>query len=130
MDIIGISIAIIAVTLIILAGFMISAFIEIKKMAIALQEFISQTETDMKPLLRDLHKSLSDINVLTAGTSERVEDVKDFMEAIGDTGRNLRTINHVVGAVSGTLAGTSAWITGARVAGKFIIDKIGKKKRR
>jgi uncharacterized protein YoxC len=126
--IVGISAAVAAITLVVLAGFMIPAFVEIRKTAAATREFITQTETELKPALKELHETLAGLRVLTEGAADKVEDVHSFMEALGDTGRNLRTINNIVGAVAGVMASSSIWLTGAKVAGKFIVDRFSKKR--
>jgi hypothetical protein len=64
---------------------------------------------------------------MTAEAAEKTGDMKLFMEALGDTGRNLRTINTVVGAVAGVLSTSSLWITGAKAAGKLILARFSKK---
>jgi hypothetical protein len=50
------------------------------------------------------------------------------MDAIGDTGRGLRTINSVIGTVAGVMSRSTLWLTGAKVTGSFILDKIIKKR--
>lgn len=128
MDIVGISVLIMALTLVVLAAFMIPAFIEIRRTATAVRSFLVCTESELRPALQDLQVALADLKTLTAEASTKTEDVKTFMEALGETGRNLRTINRVVGSVSGALASSSLWVTGARVAGKLILERIKKKR--
>lgn len=127
--VIGVAVLVMAATMVVLAAFMIPAFIEIRKTAAAVREFVAGTESELKPVLHELHKTLNELKSITEGAATKTEDVKLFMEALGDTGRNLRTINHVVGAVAGVLASSSAWMTGARVAGKFILDRLATKRR-
>jgi len=50
------------------------------------------------------------------------------MEELGNAGRNLRTINNVVGTVAGVLGGSTLWVTGAKVAGKYLIERISRKR--
>ncbi len=114
----------IAITMVVLAAFMIPTFIEIRKTAIALREATARAEGEFKPVLHELHKTLSELKVLVEGAAARTDDVKSFMEALGDTGRNLRTINHVMGAVAGVLASTSAWAVGFKVAGRVILERL------
>ena len=121
---INLAVAVVAVTMVVLAAFMIPAFIEIRKTAIALRQTSERAESEFKPVLHELHKTLTELKCLVGGAAARTEDVVSFMEALGDTGRNLRTINHVVGAVAGVLASSSAWMTGARVAGKVILERL------
>ncbi len=127
MDIIPIAVVVVAVTLVVLAAFIIPTLLEIKKTAAATREFLSCTESELRPVIKELHETLADLKVLTQGAADKVEDVQTFMEAVGDAGRNLRTINTVVGSVAGLLGSSSIWITGARVAGKLILERMTKK---
>jgi uncharacterized protein YoxC len=127
--IIDLAVAVMAVTLAVVAAFMIPAFIEIRKTAAATREFITFTESELNPALKELRETLFELKRISGAVASRTDDLNTFMEAMGDTGRNLRTINNVVGAVAGAVAGSSAWITGARVAGKFIIGRLSQKRR-
>jgi uncharacterized protein YoxC len=127
--IIDLAVAVMAVTLAVVAAFMIPAFIEVRKTAAATREFITYTEGELKPALKELRETLAEMQSVTEVVASRTGDIKTFMEALGDTGRNLRTINNVIGAVAGVVAGSSAWITGARVAGKLILERFSKKRR-
>ncbi len=126
MDVIAISVAVVAVTFVILAAFTIPTFIEARKTAIAAREFLSRTEMELQPVLNDLREIITDVKLIT-NAAENAGDVKQFMESLGDTGRCLKTINTVVGKVVGTLAASSLWLTGAKVAGKFMLDRFQKK---
>lgn len=128
MVLINIAALIVAVAVVLLVIVLIPLIRELKATAVALREFVVTVETDIQPTMRELHTALADLNVLTAGAAEKVDDIKCFMSAVGETGRGLQTISTVVGSVAGTLTKTSAWITGAKVAGSFLCDKLSKKK--
>jgi len=127
MDIAGIAVVVMAVTLVVLAGAMIPAFIEIRKTAVASRETLSRIEAELQPVLRELRETLAGTKLIVEETAANREDVTTFMEALGDTGRSLRTINNVAGSVAGVLASSSLWLTGARVAGKFMFDRLLRK---
>jgi len=118
----------VAITLVVLAAFMIPAFIEIRKTAASLREFIAGADSELKPVIHELHQTITELKILTEGASSKSEDMKSFMEALGDTGRNLRTINSFVGTVAGILATSSVWVVGARAAGKLILERLSKRK--
>lgn len=128
MVVIGISVTVMAVTLVVLACFMIPAFIEIRKTAVASREFLSCVEKDIKPVLHNLQDTLNDLKIITEEASSKVEDVGLFMEGLGNTGRTMRTLNTVVGGVTGMMTKSSLWVTGAKVAGKLVVDRILKKR--
>lgn len=129
MEIISIAAAVIAGTMLLLVVFLIPAILEIRRTATATREFIATIETDIKPVLTDLQVAIADLKVVTEGISGKVGEVESFMDAVGDTGRNLRTINSIVGTVSGVLSGSSVWMTGVKVASSYLMDRILKKKR-
>lgn len=130
MDIItSLAVLVIAITLVALAGFTIPALIEIRKTAAALREFIANADRELGSALKELREILADLRLLSGETADQVEDVKLFMEEVGNAGRNLRTINSVVGVLAGACARTSIWLSGAKVAGKFLIDKFTEKRR-
>ncbi|WP_243369990.1 DUF948 domain-containing protein [Geotalea sp. SG265] len=128
MIVIGISVTVMAITLVVLACFMIPAFVEIRKTAVASREFIACVEKDMKPVLQNLQGALTDLKVITEEASSKIEDVGLFMEELGNAGRTIRTINSVVGSVTGLMSKTSLWMTGAKVAGKILVDRITNKR--
>jgi uncharacterized protein YoxC len=126
--IISLAVVLVAVVLVVLAAFMIPAIIEVRKTAAAIREFTTYTESELKPVLQELHQTLSDLKEIADVAATGTEDVRSFVTGLGEMGRHLRTINHVVGGVAGVLAGSSAWITGARVASRFIMDRVSKKR--
>lgn len=127
MVVISTAVVIVAITFVILAVFAIPAFIEARKTAVAAREFLARTDTELQPALKSLHLIIHDLKEMTAEATEKSGDLKLFMEALGDTGRNLRTINTVVGAVAGVLSASSLWMTGARAAGRLILERFSKK---
>jgi len=119
----------VAITLVVLAAFLIPAFIEIRKTAASLRDFITCADSELKPVLHELHQTITELKIIAEVAASKSEDMKTFMEALGDTGRNLRTINHVVGSVAGVLASSSAWVVGARAAGKLIFERLSRKRK-
>ncbi len=129
MTIISLAAAVVAITMVVLAAVLIPAVIEIRKTAEATRDFISRTDAELKPILSELRATLVDLKALTGGIAENVDELKTFMGAVGETGRGLKTIGTIVGSVSGLLASSSLWLSGAKVAGKFLVEKFVKKGR-
>jgi len=126
---IGLAAVVVAITLVVLAAFTVPALIEIRKTTASLREFITSADSELKPVLHELQQTLTELKIITEGIASRTEDVKSFMEGVGDTGRNLRKINSVVGGVAGVLASSSAWAVGAKAAGRFILERLSKKRK-
>jgi hypothetical protein len=60
--------------------------------------------------------------------AEYNDDVKRFMTELGATGDHLHTINRSVGIATNVLNTTSVWATGAKAAGKYVIERYLKKR--
>ena len=128
MTLIGIAAAIAAIALILLVAFIIPVLIEIRKTVVTTRETLATIETDLRPVLKELRETLADVKAITGEVTERADNIKEFMEAVGDTGRGLRTINSVIGTVAGVVSRSTLWLTGAKVAGSFIMDRITKRR--
>lgn len=128
MSVTAIAVVVLALALVVLVAFMIPTLIEIRKAAADLRSFVNQAGGELKPVLLELERTLADLRMVTEGIAEKREEVQTFMEAVGDTGRNIRTINAVVGSIAHAAASSSVWITGARTAGKFIAERLIKKR--
>lgn len=129
MTILSLAAAVVAITMVVLAAVLIPAVNEIKKTAEATRDFINRTDAELKPILSEMRATLADLKALTGGVAENVDDLKTFMGAVGETGRGLKTISSVVGSVAGLFASSSLWLSGAKVASKFMWEKLAKKGR-
>lgn len=126
---ISLAVVIAAITFVALVAFMIPAIIEIRKTAVAIRETSARAENELKPVIQELHKTLLEVRSFAEKAATKTENVVSLMEALGDTGRNLRKINNVVGTAAGVLASSSAWIVGAKVAGRFILERLSRKRK-
>jgi uncharacterized protein YoxC len=129
MIIINIAAIVVAIAVVALVVALIPLIRELKATAVTVREIAVRMETDIQPTIKELHETLSDLNLLTAGAAEKVEDVQCFMSAVGETGRGLRTISSLVGGAATALSKSSLWLTGAKVAGSFMVDRFIKKRR-
>lgn len=129
MVIINIAALVVAIAVVALVVALIPLIRELKATAVALRVLAVNVETDIQPTIKELHDALIDLNVLTAGAADKVEDIKCFMSAVGETGRGLRTISNFVGGAAGAIAKSSMWLTGAKAAGTYVLDRFTKKGR-
>ena len=128
MFVISIAAAVVAASVVVLVAVIVPAVMEMRKAAQAVREFVQHTDEELKPLMRDLGVAIANMKTVTDAAAEQVDDVKEMMSAIGETGRGLRTISYVVGSVSSGLARSSMWISGAKVACSIIKDRFSKKR--
>jgi len=122
--------AVTAVTLVVLAICLIPVLMEMKKAAISLRSAAESLQEEVKPLIKELRETVADIQVVTNSAAANADGVNMLLSELGHAGHNIRMINKVIGIASEVVAGSSAWMTGAKVAGKYIADRLMKIKNR
>jgi len=128
MSLTGIALIIIAVSILILVLALLPAIGTVKRTAASVGSLSDMVQTELKPTLRELTAILTELKTVGGGIAEHTDDVTRFMTALGETGSNLSTINRSVSVVTGVLTTTSTWATGAKVAGKYLLERYLKKK--
>jgi len=121
--------AVTALTLLALAIALIPVLMEMKRTAESLRAASETLLLDVKPLIKELRETVADIQVVTSSAAANADGVNMLLEELGHAGHNVRMINRVIGVASEVVANSSAWMTGARVAGKYIADRLIKKHR-
>lgn len=122
-----IALIVMAVALCILVLTLIPTFLTIKRTAAAIGDLAQMVESELKPTLNELTGVLAELKTIGGGIAEYNDDVKRFMSELGNAGNNLHTINRTVGVVTDVLNTTTVWATGAKVAGKYLIERYLKK---
>ncbi len=130
MLIIGVATIVVALALVVLTCFAIPVLIELRRTLTELRQFTASTEEQLKPLMQELHARLDDLKSLTRDAADRVEEVRSFTEAVGETGHHVRNVNAILAAATSVISSSTMWLTGAKVAGRFIIDRFSKKRGR
>ncbi|MDD2736116.1 MAG: DUF948 domain-containing protein [Desulfuromonadaceae bacterium] len=128
MPLTGVALIIIAVAICVLVLTLIPTLLTIKRTAASVGELADMVKGELQPTLQELTSVLTELKTVSGGVAEHTEDVICLMSALGESGRNLRTINRAVGVVSSVVTASSVWTTGARAAGKYILDRYLKKR--
>jgi uncharacterized protein YoxC len=128
MSLTGIALLIIAVAFLILVVTLIPAILTVKRTAASVGSLYEMVHKELRPTILELTAVLVEIKTVSNEIAEHSDDVRRFMTALGETGTNLSTINRSVGVVTGVLSTTSAWATGAKVAGKYVLERYLKKR--
>jgi uncharacterized protein YoxC len=111
-----------------LVATLIPTILTIKRTSETLGTLGEMLQKELKPTIQELTSVLSELKTVGGGIAKHNDDVNIFMSALGETGANLHTINKSVGAVTTVLNTTSIWATGAKVAGKYVIERYFKKR--
>uniref|UniRef100_C6E054 DUF948 domain-containing protein n=1 Tax=Geobacter sp. (strain M21) TaxID=443144 RepID=C6E054_GEOSM len=116
--------AVTAVTLLVLAICLIPVLAELKKAAVLMQEATDSLQQELKPLIKDLRDTVADIQVVTSSAAANADGVNMLLSELGHAGHNIRMINKVLGIASNVASNYTVWLTGAKVAGQFIADRL------
>lgn len=118
----------IALSILILVVTLVPVILTVKRTAASVGSLYDMIQKELKPTIQELTALLAELKTVSSGVAEHTDDVKRFMTALGETGTNLSTINRSVSVVTGVLNSTSAWVTGAKVAGKYVLERYLKKR--
>jgi uncharacterized protein YoxC len=121
--------AVTAISIVVLAVYLIPVMSELKRTAQSLRSVSETLQVELLPLIKELRQTVADVQTVTGATAANIDGVNLLLEELGHAGHNIRMINRVIGVASQVVATSSAWISGAKVAGKFIADKVMNKNR-
>ncbi len=128
MTLTGIALIIITIAICILVVTLVPTILAARRSFESVGALSEMVHKELKPTIQELTSVLSELKTVGGGVVEHTDDVKRFMSALGETGTNLHTINRTVGAVTNVLSTTSVWATGAKVAGKYVLESYLKKR--
>jgi uncharacterized protein YoxC len=127
MSLLALAAAAVALAVVVLVLFLIPTILEMRKALAALRSLIQVTEERLEPALVEMREVLADLRIVADATASRAEEVKTVMTALGDTGENIHRINGLISGAMDILHKPAALVTGAKAAGKYILDKMRKK---
>jgi uncharacterized protein YoxC len=122
MTTIGIVLLVIAVALCLLLIAFIPALVAVRRAAVSVAALSDMVNNELKPTIRELTATISELKTVGNGVAEHTGDVKRFMYALGETGDNLHNINRSINSVTSVLCTTSVWVTGLKVAGNYLLE--------
>ena len=112
-----------ALALVVLVLFLIPTIISVKRTAESVAVLAELLTSELKPTIKELNEVLAELKTVGSGVAEHTDDLKKFMSALGETGEQISTVNRSVGMVTNVLGQANAWATGAKVAGKFLLER-------
>lgn len=128
MTLTGIALIIITIAICILVVTLIPTILAARRTFESVGALSEMVQKELQPTIQELTSVLAELKTVGGGVVEHTDDVKRFMSALGETGTNLHSINRTMGVVTTVLNTTSVWATGAKVAGKYMIERYLKKR--
>jgi uncharacterized protein YoxC len=112
-----------ALALALLVLFLIPAILSVKRTAESVTVLADLLSSELKPTIRELNEVLAELKTVGSSLAEHTADLQKFMAALGETGDQMTTINRSMCLVTGLFGQAGVWATGAKVAGKFLLDR-------
>ena len=128
MSITEIALIVIAVSFVILVLTLLPAIASLKRTTASVGSLSDMIQLELRPTLQELTAVMKEMRAVGVEMAQHTDDLNRFMTALGETGVNLSTLNRTVGVVAGVISSTSAWTVGAKVAGKYVIERYFKKR--
>lgn len=107
---------------------LIPTILAVKRAVTSVASLSEMMNNELRPTIKELTSVLVELKTVGGGVAEKTDDVKRFMASLGETGDNLHSINRSVAVVTGVLGSTSAFVTGAKVTGKYLMERYLKKR--
>lgn len=98
----SIFLGVITFAFLVLVGFVVYVFLEVKITLISLRQYMAATEDILKSTAEELHISLRSLQKITDNVGIVTDDVKEFSASLRQIGRNAKQLSSVVGTVTTT----------------------------
>jgi uncharacterized protein YoxC len=106
-------------------GFLIYAIMEIRRLAITVNEFIRGTEERLSPVLLETELSLRSLRKITDNVGVVTENVRTLSDAAQDVAVNIRALSSIVNSVGeGVALRASGVRAGVTTALNVLINQI------
>jgi uncharacterized protein YoxC len=89
-------VGLIALAVVVLAGFIISLIIELKKTAYSLREFLTRGEESIKLTLEELQATLKSMRNISDDINDVTADIKIFSGSVRDVGKNINNLSNLI----------------------------------
>ncbi|NOY40025.1 MAG: DUF948 domain-containing protein [Nitrospirae bacterium] len=110
-----IAVVIIAVVVIVSAGFLIPVLIEFRKTMKRLNEFLDTTGKELPPAIDELKQTLENLRSISGDIQSVTGGVREISDVLTDTANNLRSVSNVISRVGNE---TNAVIAGLKTGVK------------
>jgi uncharacterized protein YoxC len=115
----------IAIAVVVTAGFIISLIIEMKRTTSSLREFLKTTEESIKPVLEELQQTLKSIRNVSDDINIVTVDIKTFSGSVRDVGQNIKHVSNLIEDVSkSTTVKASGLKAGIRAALGVLLNNL------
>lgn len=113
-----IAVIIIAVVVIISAGFLIPVLVEFRRTMKRLNEFLDATGKELPPAIDELKQTLENLKNISGDLQSVTGGIRDITDVLTDTANNVRSVSGIISRVG---TETNAVIAGLKIGVKTAI---------
>ncbi|OHE54742.1 MAG: hypothetical protein A2Z47_07070 [Thermodesulfovibrio sp. RBG_19FT_COMBO_42_12] len=119
----------IAIAVVVTAGFVISLMIEMKKMISSLREFLKTTQETIKLTLEELQQTLKSIRNVSDNINDVTDDIKKLSGSVRNMGDNVSRVSKLIeGMTLSTVIKASGLKVGIMTALDILLNNLFSKK--
>jgi uncharacterized protein YoxC len=79
--------------------FLIYCVVQLKKMAVTVNDFCLNTEAKLTPVLEETEKTLRSVRVITDDVGAITGNVREVTDAVCEVADNIRTVGYIISGV-------------------------------
>ncbi len=119
----------IAIAVVVAAGFIVSLIIELKKTTSSFREFLNTTEESIKPAMEELQQTLKSIRNVSDSINDVTDDIKTFSVSVRNIGDNVSRVSKLIESVTlSTVIKASGLKVGIMTALDILLNNLFSKK--
>ena len=117
MTIVEIAAILVAVTFVVLVGFLVPVMIQVRKTVAESEQLLAKMNNDLPPLISELKGVSRNVNDLTEQARKGVEHAAVLLHAVGEVGESVQHVHEVVKGSSGSmLTNVASVVAGVKAA--------------
>ena len=124
MTIVEMAAILVAVTFVVLVGFLVPVMIQVRKTVAESEQLLAKMNNDLPPLISELKGVSRNVNDLTEQARLGVEHAAVLLHAVGEVGESVQYVHEVVKGSSGTmLTNVASVVAGVKAATKVMKER-------
>jgi len=133
MDLVTIAVIVIATALAVLVAALVPTVKQLRATLASAEVFIKNLDGSLKPLLDDevrplvrtMNGTMEEVEGVAKTAHEGAEKVGDLMDAVGEVGDAVRTINHIINSsIKKSIVELAAYIVGVKTGIESLVEII------
>ena len=125
--VIEIAVAVVAVTFVVLVGFLIPALIELKKTVAESQRLIAHLDAEVPGLVKEIRMVTENLNAVTTEARDSVEHASALLHAVGEVGESVHQVHQAMRGKGTTfLVKLASMLAGVKAASHVLKQRVHK----